>query len=255
MKKIFLLILISFSFYLVSCDTNKDDPCANGHDWKEATFTEPKTCLNCGETSGEILTQDKKMLSNAFEKLNEGNFTMNMHQTESGQLYPKYTMKLYCETNKILILDDAYNTSYLKYKIYAEENNNFVNLWSYKPEIGSWSSPTKISIREFFDKQSLNPLEGMDSDAFELRNGFWYGDIEIIEKVFNVYIHELSPESNIDFEKFTVTLNIDGNIKNVRLVLTVTTPTNTYPINTKLIINYEFSNIGSTVVEKPYGLK
>lgn len=46
MKKILFLFIVSAAFMLSGC-------CK--HEWKEATCTEPKTCILCGETEGESL--------------------------------------------------------------------------------------------------------------------------------------------------------------------------------------------------------
>lgn len=46
-----LLLLLALCFSLVSCG----DPCKDGHQWKNATCDEPKTCTVCGKIEGEPL--------------------------------------------------------------------------------------------------------------------------------------------------------------------------------------------------------
>ena len=47
------------TFKCVNCDETKtEDIAALGHDWEEASYTNPKTCKRCGETEGEALSHD-----------------------------------------------------------------------------------------------------------------------------------------------------------------------------------------------------
>ena len=46
--------MIDPNYYYVLCSNCKGGT-AHVHEWKDATCTEPKVCLNCGATEGEVL--------------------------------------------------------------------------------------------------------------------------------------------------------------------------------------------------------
>lgn len=65
MKKLLTFVFLLTILFTAGCNKKNEDsklpidPCANGHTYREATCTEPKTCIYCGATLGEPLGHDK----------------------------------------------------------------------------------------------------------------------------------------------------------------------------------------------------
>ena len=55
MKKIALLVLVLALVVSSVSALATGNPCPNGHTWRPATCTSPKTCVRCGATSGTAL--------------------------------------------------------------------------------------------------------------------------------------------------------------------------------------------------------
>lgn len=51
---IVIIIIIVWGFLIYLVDRPKDNKHEHEHKWKEATYDEPKTCTECGETEGEV---------------------------------------------------------------------------------------------------------------------------------------------------------------------------------------------------------
>ena len=56
-----VLIICSLALYFASC--------GHDHEWKEATYENPKECVKCGEISGQSI---KDMLAGKWKSVNDG---------------------------------------------------------------------------------------------------------------------------------------------------------------------------------------
>lgn len=254
MKKLLLLTLLLFSFGLASCDSSKVDPCADGHDWKEATLSAPKTCRECGETKGKPLTQDISMLQAAIDKLNEGNYTIDLSETVAEDPSMKGTTKIQSTKDKLLMTIDLGEMN-MNVKMYGEINDENVTLWYYMSQETGWMNMGEISMEEFNDSMSQDPFKNLTSEMFTLKNGVWVGNVEMISEALNGVVADLAIKTTFEVSKYHIKLDDYGNIKTIDLIMTTTIDNNGDITSTTMTANYKYSKIGSTKVERPSDLK
>lgn len=251
MKKFLILILVLFSFGLASCDASEKDPCADGHDWEDATYTEPKTCRNCGETQGKPLTQDINTLRKAMEELNKGNFTSVITQTMDGYAELSGTTKVSSTSDKMLMESESMGS---KIKYYFEMNEEMVTMWQYNDTSSEWSYFSEIDISEFEEMYNQDPLQDITPEMFTLKNGIWVGNIELIEKQVNDLLGQFISTANVKINQYDITLDTSGNIKTIKLNMAVTYTYGDQPTTMVMSTNYKYSKIGKTTLERPSGI-
>lgn len=254
MKKLLLLIVLLFSFGLTSCDSSKVDPCADGHDWKEATLTSPKTCRECGETKGKPLTQDITMLQKAIDKLNQGNFTLEILETVAEDPTMTGTTKIESTKDKLLMTID-FDSMDMNVKMYAEVSEENVNLWYYMSKETGWMNMGEINIDDFNQEFGQDPFKNLTSEMFTLKDGVWVGNVEMISSALNNIVDDLAIKITYEVEKYHIKLDAKGNVKTIDLIMTTKIDNGGVVTSSKMTANYKYSKIGSTKVEKPSDLK
>ncbi len=254
MKKLLLLIVLLFSFGLTSCDSSKVDPCADGHDWKEATLTSPKTCRECGETEGKPLTQDITMLQKAIDKLNQGNYTLEILETVAEDPTMTGTTKIESTKDKLLLTID-FDSMDMNVKMYAEVSEENVNLWYYMSKDTGWMNMGEINIDEFNQEFGQDPFKNLTSEMFTLKDGVWVGNVEMISSALNNIVVDLAIKITYEVEKYHIKLDANGNVKTIDLIMTTKIDNGGVVTSSKMSANYKYSKIGSTKVEKPSDLK
>lgn len=254
MKKLLLLIVLLFSFGLTSCDSSKVDPCADGHDWKEATLTSPKTCRECGETKGKPLTQDITMLQKAIDKLNQGNFTLEILETVAEDPTMTGTTKIESTKDKLLMTID-FDSMDMNVKMYAEVSEENVNLWYYMSKETGWMNMGEINIDDFNQEFGQDPFKNLTSEMFTLKDGVWVGNVEMISSALNNIVDDLAIKITYEVEKYHIKLDANGNVKTIDLIMTTKIDNGGVVTSSKMSANYKYSKIGSTKVEKPSDLK
>lgn len=258
MKKLLLTILIMFSCFIVGCDASVKDPCADGHDWEDATLTEPKTCKVCGETKGKPLSANQTIatLQKAFDEIAELNFTVDIVGTTYTSTAGEDAIGIEATAKGIYAKDKILITSVnsgMTSQIYYEFVGDTVTMWNGNGT--KWNNIGEVSTEAFDIDFSQNPLSNVTTDMFKFKNGVWVGDCDKLEELYKTQIENQYMTSTITIDKYNVTLDSNGHIKTLDIIMSINLIYGEQSISMKEVSVYTYSKIGKTTLERPEGIE
>ena len=202
-SKFIFLFLVFFVFMLCGCQVEpKCD--VNGHTWQDPTYTTPKTCTVCGETTGDVLETpkpieiDEKMKAEIDDAWG-GKFGYSNGFTNYG-IFNGYLILLnsyvsyYGIVNNYMIEDAIFKYNF-EFDIYAYKNGKFINIIDcYKLNILNIEEIKIISNyhKEYY-KSKVKSYSGFD---------LMYDSLDNIAVIYDTK-DELVLENNISSDEIT----------------------------------------------------
>lgn len=219
-----------------------------GHKWSVATYQSPKTCTVCGKTEGEPLTEPDDHFARALEELVTKSLTCQitmmvmLQEPESG-----YSTS---QTAQIQFQRDGDNIQ-LFIETMGEQSNLFLtftddSLYVYQKIDATYQLLNEYPLAGFSKDDITNlPFEEI-ANMFARKNGLRIANTEQIATMLTELIQAQGIPAEVSIPTFSLLVQ-KGHIKTVELSLSVDIAS----AQGLLILEASFSNIGSTLVEKP----
>lgn len=260
MKKRILIFSLSLLLCLLVGGCKEKTPCEkDGHTWNEATYVAPKTCSVCGETEGEKLVETFATVEAAMDEVNLGNFTMVMSTSSSVEEQTNEAVVTIKLAGDYAITDTS--AAGMTITVFTETIDNSVYSYVKLPTDGSWVYQGKTSVEEGNASNGSATNVDITENMFTFTNGMWVGNAASLNKVLDNYLSVFAEQyenagmsvDNMSVSRYDIKLN-NGKLDKIYLDFSMTLSMSGESITLSAETVSTYSNIGTTVVEKPANL-
>lgn len=203
-------------------------------------------------------------LEKSFNKLSESNYTM------TGSMRIDLSMSYAGQTQQQTLVADmlieaSQNESYTVSTINGQSQYSYVklneeNVDVYTKSSGSWSHEVQ-SLEEYKEESDSFFLDIEVKDVFELKDGVWVGNTEMLTTMLEKYMDTISEDlvgasvtiNSFNVEKYDIVM--EGNeISEIEVIMTLDMSSSGVSLSMKMTLPMEVSKIGETVVTVPEGI-